>query len=136
MYAPADLNSGIHRYKRKLGSRVSNDWPYSQLLVRVARLTPPVLSLFANMPIAAVGADNALHARITVDQEDLSPDDIRRTASYYACEGLKRLKIFSVRPLRDDVLRMNYAALDAGLPAVELHDLTRSKDPAAVLCSS
>jgi GNAT acetyltransferase-like protein len=135
MYAPADLNNGIHRYKRKLGSRVSNDWPYGQLLVKVARLTPPVLTLFANMPIAAAGADNALHARITVDQENLSPDDVRRMASYYACEGLERLKIFSGRPLRDDVLRMNYAALDAGLPALELHDLTRSADPAAEFCA-
>ena len=59
MYAPAHLNNGIHRYKRKLGARVGNDWPYGQLLMKIARLTPAVVSLFANMPFAAVGARGA-----------------------------------------------------------------------------
>ena len=136
MYSPANLDNGIHRYKRKLGSRVCNDWPYGQLLVKVARLTPAVVSLFAHMPIAATSADNALHGRITVDQDRLSPDDVRRMGSYYACAGLEQLKIFSARPLGDDVLRMDYAALDGSLPPLELYDLTRSANPAAEFCRS
>ena len=131
MYAPAHLDNGIHRYKRKLGSRLCNDWPYGQVLMRVVHLTPAAVSLFARTPFAATGANSALHARITVDQDDLSPDDIRRMGAYYACAGLERLKFFSARPLSDEVLRADYAALDAALPPLELHDLTRSANPAA-----
>jgi hypothetical protein len=135
MYAPAHLNNGIHRYKRKLGSRIGNDWPYGQLLLKAANLTPAVVSLFARAPFAAMDARHALHARIMVAQHGLSPDDVRKLAAYYACDGLASIKIFSMRPLSKQVLQTDYARLDLGLP-LELHDLTRSTSPAADFCRS
>jgi hypothetical protein len=135
MYAPAQLNNGIHRYKRKLGARVGNDWPYGQLLMKVATLTPAVVSLFANTPFAAVGARSGLHARITVAQGGLSSDEVLKIASYYACDGFERVKIFSTCPVSDQVLRADYAVSDLGLP-LEVHDLTRSADPVAEFCRS
>ena len=133
MYSPANLNNGIHRYKRKLGARIGNDWPYGQLLMKIANLKPSVVSVFANTPFAAVGEHGALHARILLAQEGVSPDDIRKLGAYYACEGLERIKIFSTRPLTEQVLKANYA-LD-GRPPLELHDLTRSTNPAVDFCS-
>jgi hypothetical protein len=133
MYAPAHLNNGIHRYKRKLGARISNDWPYGQLVMKVARLTPAVVSLFANTPFAAVGARSRLHARITVTQNDLSPADVRKVASYYACDGFDSIQIFSMRPVSEQVLRTDFAALDEGR-RLEVHDLTRSANPVAEFC--
>ncbi len=135
MYAPAQLNNGIHRYKRKLGARVGNDWPYGQLLMKVASLTPAVVSLFANTPFAAVGARSGLHARITVAQDDLSPEDVRKIASYYACDGFEGVKIFSMRPVSEPVLRGDYATEDVRL-RIEVHDLTKSANPVADFCRS
>jgi Acetyltransferase (GNAT) domain len=135
MYTPAHLNNGIHRYKRKLGSRVGNDWPFGQVLMKVVDFKPAVVSLFAHTPFAAVGPRSALHARVTVAQDGLSPDDIRKLGAYYACEGLERVKIFSMRPLSEQVLRTDYSGLDGGLP-LELHDLTRSASPAMDFCRS
>lgn len=133
MYAPAHLNNGIHRYKRKLGARVGNDWPYGQLLMKVAALTPGVVSLFAHTPFAAVGAHSRLHARITLAQDDLSPDDVRKIASYYACDGFDSIKIFSMCPVSEQVLLAHYAAQD--LPVqLEVRDLTKSANPVADFC--
>jgi hypothetical protein len=132
MYAPANLNNGIHRYKRKLGARVGNDWPYGQLLMRITSLTPSVVSVFANTPFAAMGEHGALHARIMVSQDGVSADDIRKLGAYYACEGFERIKMFSTRPLSEQVMKTDFAALDG--PRLELHDLTRSANPAADFC--
>ena len=134
MYAPANLNNGIHRYKRKLGARVGNDWPYGQLLMKINNLERAVVSVFAHTPFAAVGAHGGLHARITVSQDGVSADDIRKLGAYYACEGFERVKIFSARPLSEQVLKSGYATLD-GVP-LELHDLTRSANPVADFCRS
>jgi hypothetical protein len=135
MYAPAHLNNGVHRYKRKLGARVSDDWPYGQLLMKVARLTPAVVSLFANTPFAAVGTRSGLHARITVARDGLSPEDVRKIASYYACDGFESVKIFSTRPVNEQALRIDHAAEDGDL-RLEVHDLTRSANPVADFCRS
>jgi hypothetical protein len=133
MYAPAQLNNGIHRYKRKLGARIGNDWPYGQLLMKVAHLTPAVVSLFANTPFAAMGARRGLHARIMVAQDDLSPEDVLKIASYYACDGFESIKILSMRPVSEQVLRGDYAA--EGVPMrIEVRDLTRSANAAADFC--
>lgn len=132
MYAPANLNNGIHRYKRKLGARVGADWPYGQVRMKVASLNPSVVSVFTNTPFAAVSGQGGLHARITVAQDDVSPDDIRKLGAYYACEGFERVKIFSTRPLAEQVVKSNYAVLD-GVP-LEVHDLTRSANPVADFC--
>jgi len=132
MYAPANLNNGIHRYKRKLGARVGNDWPYGQVLMKINNLDPSVVSVFAHTPFAAVGAHSGLHARITVAQDGVSAEDIRKLAAYYACDGFERIKIFSTRPLSQQVLKTDYTVLD-GVP-LELHDLTRSTTPVADFC--
>jgi hypothetical protein len=134
MYAPANLNNGIHRYKRKLGARVGNDWPYGQVLIKINNLERAVVSVFAHTPFAAVGAHGGLHARITIAQDGVSADDVRKLGAYYACEGFERVKIFSARPLSEQVLKADYAMLD-GVP-LELHDLTRSAHPVADFCRS
>lgn len=132
MYAPANLNNGIHRYKRKLGARIGNDWPYGQLLMKITNLGPSVVSVFANAPFAAIGEHGALHARILLAQDAVSADDIRKLGAYYACEGLERIKIFSLRPFGAPVLTADYASPDC--PPIELHDLARSTNPAADFC--
>jgi hypothetical protein len=132
MYAPANLNNGIHRYKRKLGARVGNDWPYGQLLMKVTNLEPAVVSVFANTPFAAMGENGSLHARIMVSQDGASADDIRKLGAYYACEGFERIKMFSTRPLSEQVLKTDYASPD--VPPLELHDLTRSANPVLDFC--
>jgi hypothetical protein len=132
MYAPANLNNGIHRYKRKLGARIGNDWPYGQLLMKITNLNPSVVSVFANTPFAAIGERGALHARIMVTQDGVSPDDIRKLGAYYACEGFEHIKIFSMRPFSEHVVNTDYAS-PHGLP-LELHDLTRSTSPVADFC--
>jgi hypothetical protein len=131
MYAPANLNNGIHRYKRKLGARVGNDWPYGQVLMKINNLEPSVVSVFAHTPFAAVGEHSGLHARITVAQDGMSAEDLRKLGAYYACEGFERIKIFSTRPLSEQVLNADYAV--DGMP-LELHDLTRSTTPVADFC--
>jgi hypothetical protein len=132
MYAPANLNNGIHRYKRKLGARVGNDWPYGQVLMKINNLEPSVVSVFAHTPFAAVGERSGLHARITVAQDGMSTEDIRKLGAFYTCDGFERIKIFSTRPLSEEVLKHDYAAPD-GVP-LELHDLTRSDNPVADFC--
>jgi hypothetical protein len=132
MYAPANLNNGIHRYKRKLGARVGNDWPYGQLLMKITNLDPSVVSVFANTPFAAMGDHGSLHARIMVSQDGASADDIRKLGAYYACDGFERIKMFSTRPLSEQVLKTDYTALDG--PPLELYDLTRSANPIVDFC--
>jgi len=132
MYAPANLNNGIHRYKRKLGARIGNDWPYGQLLMKITNLNASVVSVFANTPFASAGRHGALHARIMVSQDGMSVDDVRKLGAYYACEGLQRIKMFSTRPLSEQVMTTDYAAL--GGPPLELHDLTRSANPVVDFC--
>lgn len=132
MYAPANLNNGIHRYKRKLGARVGNDWPYGQLLMKITNLDESVVSVFTKTPFASMGEHGALHARIMVSQEGVSVDDIRKLGAYYACEGFERIKMFSTRPLSEQVMKTDYAAL--GGPPLELHDLTRSANPVVDFC--
>lgn len=134
MYSPANLNNGIHRYKRKLGARIGNDWPYGQLLMKVTNLNPSVVSVFANAPFAALGHHGSLHARITVARDGVSAEDVRKLGAYYACAGLERIKIFSTRPVGEQTLSTDYAVLD-GVP-LELHDLTRSANPVADFCRS
>ena len=132
MYAPANLNNGIHRYKRKLGARIGNDWPYGQLLMKITNINPSVVSVFANTPFAAIDEHGALHARILVAQDGLSPDDLRKLGAYYACEGFERIKVFSMRPLSEQALKSGSATPDG--PPLELHDLTRSASPVADFC--
>ena len=132
MYAPANLNNGIHRYKRKLGARIGNDWPYGQLLMKINNLNPSVVSAFANTPFAALSKHGALHARIMVARDDMSADDIRKLGAYYACEGFERIKIFSTRPFSEQVVKTDYASPD--VPPLELHDLTRSANPVVDFC--
>ena len=132
MYAPANLNNGIHRYKRKLGARIDNDWPYGQLLMKITNLNPSVVSLFANTPFAAMSEHGALHARIMVAEDGVSADDIRKLGAYYACEGLERIKIFSMRPFSEQVLTTDYTSPDG--PPLELHDLTRSANAVVDFC--
>ena len=134
MYSPADLNNGIHRYKRKLGARVSGERIVGRLAVTVANLTPAAIAVFARMPLAVAGPGGRLNGRIMMVEDDVSPEDVRRVGSYYACDGLERLTIFSTKPLSDEVMRTDYAALDAELPPLELHDLTKSSGPAADFC--
>jgi hypothetical protein len=134
MYSPLSLNDGIHRYKRKLGSRVSNDWRLGQLVMRVAALTPAVVNVFAKMPFAVSAHGDAIRGRILLAEEGLSPDDIRKVGAYYACDGVEGLNIFSARPLSEEVLRADYSALDVRLPALQIRDLTKSATPAADFC--
>jgi hypothetical protein len=131
MYSPPDLNNGIHRYKRKLGARVFTERHVGRLGVTVANLSPAAIAAFAHMPLAVIGARGKLNGRIMMAEDDLSPDDVRRVASYYACNGLERLTIFSTKPLSERVIQTDYAALDANLPPLELRDLTKSPGPAA-----
>jgi hypothetical protein len=132
MYAPANLNNGIHRYKRKLGARVGNDWPYGQLLMKITNLKPAVVSVFANTPFAATDERGALHARIMLAEGGVSVDDIRKLGTYYACDGLERIKIFSMQPFSEQVLTTSCASPDG--PPLELHDLTRSSNPVSDFC--
>ena len=74
-----------------------------------------------------------MHARITVAQDDLSPDDVRKIASYYACDGFEGVKIFSMRPVSEPVLRGDYATEDVCL-RIEVHDLTKSANAVAEFC--
>ena len=134
MYSPADLSNGIHRYKRKLGARVSGERRVGRIAVAVANLTPATIGALSHMPLAVTDAGGKLKGHILVVQDDLSPEDVRKLGAYYACDGLEALTIFSTRALSDEVLRTDYAALDAELPRLELHDLTRSNRPAADFC--
>ena len=134
MYSPADLNNGIHRYKRKLGARISGERVAGRLAVTVANLTPATIAVFSHMPLAVAGTGGRLNGRIMVAADGLSPEDVRRVGAYYACDGLERLTIFSTKPLSDEVMRTDYAALDAQLPPLELRDLTKSSGPAADFC--
>jgi hypothetical protein len=136
MFSPADLNNGIHRYKRKLGARVASMRRVGRVSLSLAKLTPAAVAVFARMPLAVAGTGNRLSGRIMLAQDSVSRDDILRLGSYYACEGLDRLKFFSARPLRDDVINTDYGALEAELPPLEIHDLSRSTDPAADFCRS
>jgi hypothetical protein len=45
---------------------------------------------------------------------------------------LERIKIFSMRPLSEQVLKTDYALPDG--PPLELHDLTRSESPVVDFC--
>jgi hypothetical protein len=133
-YSPAHLNNGIHRYKRKLGARVWTERRVGRLALRITNLSAAAVAVFSHMPLVVASRGNRLNGRLLITKDNLSPEDIRKLGSYYACAGLERLQIFSTRPLSDDVMHTDYAALDAGLPPLDLHDLTKSTNPAAELC--
>jgi hypothetical protein len=130
MYCVPVLNDGIHRYKRKLGAHLHNDWKLSEIVLRVRQLTPAVKSFFSRLPLAITDAQRNLSARIMLTEQDISPDKMRRICQDYHCNGLERLKIFSTQPLNAAVLGTTYGE---GAP-VELYDLTCSSDPAVDFC--
>jgi len=68
-----------------------------------------------------------------VAQDDLSPEDVLKIASYYACDGFESIKILSMRPVSEQVLRGDYAAEDVPM-RIEVRDLTRSANAAADFC--
>lgn len=133
MYCMFGLNNGVHRYKRKLGARVCNDWRLGQLVFRVAELSPGVAEFLSNMPLAAGEAGGTLTGRITLTADRLSVNDICNAARYHACEGIARLRLFSTRPVSEEVMSADYTALDERLPPLEVHDLARSRHPAEAL---
>jgi hypothetical protein len=134
MYCKLGLDNGIHRYKRKLGARVCNDWALGQLLVRVTRMTPAVASFLQRMPFAVAGSGDRLRGRVLVCRPNLTVTDVGKIAAYHACRGLEHLTIVSTEPLAAAVRNADYEPLDPSLPSIELRDLSASRDPAVEFC--
>jgi len=126
MYSPPLLNNGIFRFKCKLGSRVSNEWQFSRVVLRATNLGPAVAQLFTRMPMAVVDPGNRLVGRVLLDRELQSPGELVEICRELSCDGIERLDVYSCRTLSEAMRAADYSEVGP----LTLHDLSTSPDPA------
>ncbi len=132
LYTPPLLNNGIYRYKRKLGTKIVNEWHYSRVALRATSFGPAVVSALTKLPLAIPNEAGGMRGRMLVDKPGLTVKQLRSMHADNAILGMDRLQVFSLAPLSAEVQGAEYPHESCPL---ELRDLSALEDGAAAYCA-
>jgi len=125
------LSDGIFQLKRRWGGRVydrrSRD-TLDTLFFLPTNLAQANLSFLARHPLIA-RCGRGFVGKVCLGTESIQPDDVVRAEQIYSTNGIRAIKLYSLRPPSPE-------ALDAAraTPGIELVDLSRESEPAAAYC--